>query len=127
MRLTLATLAFLTLSACFPAGQVIETGPWTGCIASDDGTTVACEWDVPTPERTKRVGEPAAAPQPDPDIGPLNPPGGPRPIPAPGCEPLCPTDPPPTTDEEPVSAPCKPGWGWGSSHCHDGPPGREEP
>jgi len=128
----LPLLLLAMLAACFPAGQVVPSGPWAGCIASADGTTVDCDWDVPVPERTERAGVPPVV---DPaPIGPLDPPVGPRPIPEPKPEPE--PEPEPEPHPEPPFGPpgdepdddCKPGWGWGdANHCHSGPPGHDRP
>jgi len=117
MRLLAAAVGLLFLAGCFPAGQVITSGPWKGCVASVDGTSVECDWAVPV-ERGGPVPNPPVVND-DPVI---------TPIPMPDPPPVDPTPviPDPTPDD-PVFEPCKPGWGWGSPHKHCGPPGHDRP
>lgn len=110
-----SVLLLFLLVGCFPAGQVLDSGPWAGCTTSADGTTVDCDWGTP------RLHDDRAGRD---DVWPSIPP-----VPVPPDQPS--PDPQPEPDPEPDPEPepptvCKPGWGYGNPHtCHYGPPTKD--
>jgi len=134
MRLLAVAVGLLFLAGCFPAGQVITSGPWKGCTASADGTSIECDWAAPVERGGPMPGEPVVndnpviTPIPMPPIPDVPPTPAPDPEPEPDPPIVVPPPviPDPTPDD-PVFEPCKPGWGWGSPHKHCGPPGHDRP